>query len=81
MIESIFGINIVESGDGDLTDEGLQLFNVKFLLKSLEKYNGKAIEINFNWDITIYEDNGEIVDSFNIIENEEFKVLLKDKIK
>lgn len=81
MIESLFGIDIVESNDGDVEDEGISLFNANFLLDSLKKYNGKAISINFNWDITIYEDNGSILCTFNIIENEEFKTLLKDKIK
>lgn len=80
MIESLFGINIVESEDGDIPEEGIELFNPKFLLNSLKKYNGKAILINLNWDITVYEDDGNILCEFNIIENEEFKVLLRDKV-
>lgn len=80
MIESLFGINIVESEDGDILEEGIELFDSKFLLNSLKKYNGKAILINLNWDITVYEDDGNILCEFNIIENEEFKVLLRDKV-
>lgn len=79
MIESLFGINIVESDDGDISEEGIELFNSNFLLNSLKKYNGKAIVINQNWDITVYEDNGKILCVFNIIENEEFKTLLKNQ--
>lgn len=81
MIESLFGIDIVKSDDGDISEEGIELFNSKFLLKSLQKYNGKAILINLNWDITVYEDDGNILYEFNIIDNEEFKSLLRDKIK
>lgn len=80
MIESLFGIDIVESNDGDIAEEGIELFEAKFLLDSLKKYNGKAILINLNWDITIYKDNGDILCEFNIIENEEFKILLKSKL-
>lgn len=78
MSESLFGINIVESEYGDISDEGIELFNSKFLLNSLKKYDGKAILINLNWDIAVYEDNGDILCKFNIIENEEFKTLLKN---
>lgn len=80
MVESLFGINIVESDDGDISEEGIELFNSNFLLNSLKKYNGKAIVINQNWDITVYEDNGKILCVFNIIENEEFKTLLKNQL-
>ena len=79
MLESLFGINVVGSNDGDMSEEGIELFNATFSLGSLKKYNGKAILINFNWDITIYEDDGNIIDKFNIIENEEFRTLLKNK--
>lgn len=80
MIESLFEIDIVKSDDGDISEEGVELFNSKFLLTSLQKYNGKAILINLNWDITVYEDDGNVLCEFNIIENEEFKALLRDKI-
>lgn len=78
MVESLFGIDIVESDDGDVSEEGISLFDCNFLLNSLKKFNGKSIDINFNWDITIYEDDGTILCNFNIIENEEFKLLLKN---
>lgn len=81
MIESLFGIDIVESDDGDVEEEGIGLFNVKFLINSLKKYDGKSILITLNWDITIYKNDGSILCTFNIIENEEFKSLLRDKIK
>lgn len=77
MIESLFGIDIVESEDGDISEEGIGLFNCNFLLNSLKKYNGKSIDINLNWDIIVYEDDGIILSKFNIIKNDEFKSLLK----
>lgn len=78
MIETLFDIEIVKSDDGDMSEEGVELFNVKFLLNSLKQYNGKSILITQNWDISIYDNNGEVT-TFNIIENEEFKTLLKSK--
>lgn len=78
MIETLFDIEIVKSNDGDMSEEGVELFNVEFSLNSLKQYNGKSILITQNWDISIYDDNGDVV-TFNIIENEEFKTLLKSK--
>lgn len=80
MTESLFGIDIVKSDDGDITEEGVELFNANFVLNTLKKYDGKAILINLNWDIIVYEDNGDILCEFNIIDNEEFKSLLRNKI-
>lgn len=80
MVESLFGINIVEGNDGDISGEGIEIYNVEFLLDSLAKYNGKSVLINQNWDITVYGDNGYIIEEFNIIEVEEFKTLLRNKV-
>lgn len=75
--EKIFNIKVFKYENLDLLEDEYQYYDVIWNLKSLEKYNGRIITVNINWDITIYaEDQITMETKFNIIEIAEFKKLI-----
>ena len=77
--ESLMNIEILKFTDMDISEESFQYNNVQFKLDTLSQYNGLSIEINSNWDITVW-DVDKTTAQFNIIEVEEFQLLLLNKI-
>jgi len=79
MEEKLFGIKIFEWTDYDILEDVTQYYDVEWTFKELEKYNGRIIIVNTNWDIEIYNEDGTAVDKkFNIIEINEFKEKIKE---
>lgn len=78
-VESLLNIEIMDFTDMDIAEESVQYNDVRFKLKTLAKYDGMTIEVNTNWDITVWDED-ENLETFNIIENEEFQQLLLNKI-
>lgn len=72
----IFGIEVLDSEDIDVSEESIQYNGVTFLIDSLSKYDGLSVEVLEDWTFKIYSDNGEILESFYLIENDEFRAKL-----
>lgn len=77
--ETLMNIDIFDFTDVEPFDEGCQYYDVKFKFESLRKYDGFILEVTYNWDITVWNENQEI-DKFNIIEVLEFQNKLKELI-
>lgn len=80
-LESVLGIPVFTwDGWDEAGDQDLQFYNVKFLLKSLEKYNGNTVFVKFGWNVVkIYEDKNVI--SVNLFEVPEFIKELMGKME
>jgi hypothetical protein len=76
LVETLFNIDIFSFDEAEPLDKGIQYTEVQFMFKSLKKYDGNCIEVNSNWDITVWSDEGEQIDQFNLITVPEFKETL-----
>ncbi|MFS0855192.1 hypothetical protein [Paenibacillus taichungensis] len=72
-ILEIFGIDILECEYTDASEESLQYENVTFFICSLSKYDGMIVEVLHDWTFKIWDEKGNVIDSFYLIENDEFK--------
>ncbi|WP_225229433.1 hypothetical protein [Paenibacillus gallinarum] len=69
----IFGIEILNCEDIDVSDASIQYNGVTFLIDSLSKYDGMTIEVFHDWTFKIWDDKGNILETFFLIENDEFR--------
>ncbi|MET1168405.1 hypothetical protein ABWV16_25515, partial [Bacillus velezensis] len=77
--DSLFGIDILDCEDVDLTEESIQYNNVTFYIESLKKYEGYTVEVKSDWTMIIWGEEGSIIDEFSLIDNVEFRHALYDK--
>lgn len=75
----IFDIKVLESDWVDITEESIQYNEVSFSIESLKRYDGKSVEVLHDWKIRIWDDVGNVIEEFFLIENEEFKRMLYGK--
>lgn len=78
-ILEIFGIDILECEYTDASEESLQYEDVTFFIESLSIYNGKIIEVLHDWKIKVWDEQGNVIDIFYLIENGEFREKLYRK--
>ncbi|ADO59762.1 hypothetical protein [Paenibacillus polymyxa] len=78
-ILEIFGIEILDCEYTDACEESLQYEDVTFYLKSLSKYDGMIIEVLHDWTFKIWDEKDNVIDSFYLIENNEFREALYKK--
>jgi hypothetical protein len=78
-ILNLFDIDVLDCDFVDITDESVQYNEVAFLLLSLKKYDGKCVEVKHDWEFLIWNDAGEVVDKFLLIENDEFRQKLYER--
>ncbi|MCZ1267412.1 MULTISPECIES: hypothetical protein [Paenibacillus] len=76
---SLFGIDILDCEDVDLTEESIQYNNVTFYIESLKQYEGCTIEVKSDWTMIIWGEEGTVIHQFSLIENDEFRQTLYDK--
>ncbi|GAA0840644.1 hypothetical protein GCM10008915_36630 [Bifidobacterium pullorum subsp. gallinarum] len=75
----LFGVAVLDCEYIDVTEESFQYNDVKFLINALTKYDGKSVEIFHDWKLRVWDDQGEVICEFYLIEVEEFKEILYDK--
>ena len=60
-----------------LSEDTFQYYGVKWKFERLKKYDGRAISLNRNGDVEIYDDDGNVEESFNLGQLKEFIDKLK----
>lgn len=75
----LFDIDVLDCESYDLMDESTQYNDVQFCIDSLKKYDGKCIEVKHDWKIVVWDDEGNVIDEFFLIENEEFRRKLYER--
>ena len=60
-----------------LSEDTFQYYGVKWKFERLKKYDGRAISLNRNGDVEIYDDDGNVEKSFNLGQLKEFIDKLK----
>ncbi|GMX64501.1 hypothetical protein Elgi_37700 [Paenibacillus elgii] len=76
---SLFELDVLDCESVDICEESVQYNEAVFFIKSLQKYNGKCIEVKHNWKFVIWSDEGQIIDEFFLIENDEFRQKLYER--
>ena len=75
--EKLLNVELFDYNDGDdLSEDIFQYYEVKWKFESLRKYDGRAISLNRNGDVEIYDD-GNVEKSFNLGQLKEFVNQLK----
>lgn len=74
----LFGIEILNCEDIDITDESVQYNGVTFLFDSLSQYDGMTIEVAHDWKLKVWDYENNILAEFFIIDNYEFREKLYD---
>ena len=65
--EKLLNVELFDYNDGDdLSEDIFQYYEVKWKFESLRKYDGRAISLNRNGDVEIYDDEGNVEKSFNL---------------
>ena len=76
--EKLLNVELFDYNDGDdLSEDIFQYYEVKWKFESLKKYDGRAISLNRNGDVEIYDDDGNVEKSFNLGQLKEFVNQLK----
>ena len=76
--EKLLNVELFDYNDGDdLSEDIFQYYEVKWKFESLKKYDGRAISLNRNGDVEIYDDEGNVEKSFNLGQLKEFVNQLK----
>lgn len=75
----LFGIDILNCDSIDIQDDSIQYNDVRFCIESLKKYNGSYIQVFYNGKFNVWNEEGEVIDQFYLIENDEFKKMLFKK--
>ena len=76
--EKLLNVELFDYNDGDdLSEDIFQYYEVKWKFESLKKYDGRAISLNRNGDVEIYDDEGNVEKSFNLGQLKEFIDKLK----
>ena len=76
--EKLLNVELFDYNDGDdLSEDTFQYYEVKWKFESLRKYDGRAISLNRNGDVEIYDDEGNVEKSFNLGQLKEFVNQLK----
>ena len=76
--EKLLNVELFDYNDGDVLSEDIfQYYEVKWKFESLRKYDRKAISLNRNGDVEIYDDEGNVEKSFNLSQLKEFIDKLK----
>ena len=76
--EKLLNVELFDYNDGDdLSEDIFQYYEVKWKFESLRKYDGRAISLNRNGDVEIYDDDGNVEKSFNLGQLKEFVNQLK----
>lgn len=76
---TLFDIAVLNCEWFDVTEEGTQYNEVEFLIESLQHHNGKSVEIMHDWKLRIWDDEGNIIEEFFLIDNKEFRLKLYNK--
>ncbi|KQY90959.1 hypothetical protein ASD24_24495 [Paenibacillus sp. Root52] len=69
----IFGIEVLNCEDYSVAEESIQYDNVTFLISSLSKYDGMAVEVLHDWTLRVWDIDNQVIDTFFLIENDEFR--------
>ena len=76
--EKLLNVELFDWDDWDyLSEDIFQYYGVKWKFESLRKYDRKAISLNRNGDVEIYDDEGNVEKSFNLGQLKEFIDKLK----
>ena len=76
--EKLLNVELFDYNDGDdLSEDIFQYYEVKWKFESLRKYDRRAISLNRNGDVEIYDDDGNVEKSFNLGQLKEFVNQLK----
>ena len=76
--EKLLNVELFDWNDwDDCSEDTFQYYEVKWKFESLRKYDGKAITLNRNGDVEIYDDDGNVEKSFNLSQLKEFIDKLK----
>ena len=76
--EKLLNVELFDYNDADILSEDIfQYYEVKWKFESLKKYDGRAISLNRNGDVEIYDDDGNVEKSFNLGQLKEFVNQLK----
>ena len=77
--EKLLNVELFDYNDGDVLSEDIfQYYEVKWKFESLRKYDRKAISLNRNGDVEIYDENDcNVEKSFNLSQLKEFIDKLK----
>lgn len=82
--ESLLGVDLFNTQDGEFIGESVEYSQVEFLLPSLKKYDGKPISVMNDWIIKVWGDEsdgdkqGQVVAEFYIMDVPEFRKALKE---
>jgi hypothetical protein len=82
--ESLLGVDIFKTQDGEFIGESVEYSQAEFLLPSLKKYDGKSISVMNDWIIKVWggeEDGdnfGEVIAEFNIMDVPDFRKGLRE---
>jgi hypothetical protein len=75
----LFEIDILDCDFIDIAEESVQYNEAVFFIDSLQKYNGKCIEVLHDWKFRIWDDKSNVESEFFLIENDEFRQKLYAK--
>lgn len=77
----MFGIPLFTcTGYCDLVDDGTQHGVAEWYLEDLRKYNGNYAVVGFDGSLKIFGDDGEEVFEGSLLDSEDFREKLKNKI-
>ena len=76
--EKLLNVELFDWDDwDDYSEDTFQYYGVKWKFERLKKYDGRAISLNRNGDVEIYDDEGNVEKSFNLGQLKEFVNQLK----
>ena len=76
--EKLLNVELFDWDDwDDFSEDTFQYYGVKWKFERLKKYDGRAISLNRNGDVEIYDDDGNVEKSFNLGQLKEFVNQLK----
>jgi hypothetical protein len=76
---SFCNVDVFDYDTVDGIDGHFQYNNAKFHLNSLKKFDGSCVEVYEDWLMTIWGDEGAIVEELFIMDNDEFRQKLYEK--